>query len=482
MDPLATKLMPASMHTIEAGLMVAYLAAIVAAGPLARRLVGRADDFFLAGGSATFARGLATLVLIFVGGGSLGVSGLGFSTGLFGSWYYLAYCLGFVILAATFLTSLRVLSRVTIGEILGQRFGSQVARVSSLVTLAAWVFLLASLLATGGRLLEITFGIAYWQGVLVTTLVTVISASIGGMVAVTALSWAQAGLLVAAIAILFAFTLASTGGWGPAFARLPVGFESVLPATQVGVAYALLLIIAPTTVVAPDVYLNVWSLVDARTARRTIWTLVGVIAMCGVMLAFIGAAARLSFPHAAPEQALPLMARGLLPPVVAGVVLVALIGAAISGAVPETVVCASVLTRDLFLGWVWPLAGNRSVLLASRVSVVLVGLTALVLAVSIPEVVDLALHAYRIFVPAIVPQVLAALFVSWARPQAVMASMVAGPAVVVVQGLLLPNTLRSFADPVGPGILAAVLVLVVGSLLSQSGTATPPLLSGRAGQ
>ena len=214
------------------------------------------------------------------------------------------------------------------------------------------------------------------------TLVTVISAGMGGMGAVRAVSWAQAGALVAAIAVLFTFTLISTGGWGLA-ARLPVGFDGALPVTQVGVAYALLLIIAPTTVVAPDVYLNVWSMVDARTARRAIWALVALIAMCGVMLAFIGAAARLSFPHAAPEQALPLMANGLLPPVVAGVVVVALMGATVSGAVPETVVCASMLTRDIFVGWFRPLADNRKILLASRVSVVLVGLTALILAVRV---------------------------------------------------------------------------------------------------
>jgi SSS family solute:Na+ symporter len=473
----------ASMHPIQAGLTAVYLAGIVAAGPLSRRFVGGADDFFLAGGGTTFTRGLATLVLIFVGGGAVGVSGLGFANGLSGSLYYLAYCVGFAILAVTFLASLRMLSRVTIGEILGQRFGPNVARVSALVTLSAWVFLLASLLAGGGRVLEVTFGLAYWQGVLVATLVTVISAGMGGMVAVRAVSWAQAGALVAAIAVLFIVTLVSTGGWAPAFARLPVGFESALPASQVGVAYSLLLIIAPTTVVAPDVYLNVWSMVDARAARRAIWALVALVALCGVMLAFIGAAARLSFPHAAPEQALPLMANGLLPPVVAGVVVVALMGATVSGAVPETVVCAAMLTRDIFVGWLRPLAGNRSILMASRVSVVLVGLTALILAVRVQGVVDLALHAYRIFVPAIVPQVLAALFVPWVRPKAVMASMIVGPAVTVVQGVLLPNTLRTFADPVGPGILAAVLALVVVSLISKGAPLTQPLLArGAAGQ
>jgi SSS family solute:Na+ symporter len=270
----------ASMHPIQAGLTAAYLVGILAAGPLSRRFVGGAQDFFLAGRNATFARGLATLVLIFVGGGAVGVSGLGFSSGLFGSWYYLAYCVGFVILAVTFLTSLRTLSRVTIGEILAQRFGANVARVSSVVTLSAWVFLLASLLAAGGRLLEVTFGLAYWQGVLVATLVTVISAGIGGMAAVRAVSWAQAAALVGAIAVLFTVTLVSTGGWVSTFARLPVGFESALPVTQVGVAYALLLIIAPTTVVAPDVYLNVWSMIDARAARRAIWALVVVVGLC----------------------------------------------------------------------------------------------------------------------------------------------------------------------------------------------------------
>jgi Na+/proline symporter len=141
------------------------------------------------------------------------------------------------------------------------------------------------------------------------------------------------------------------------------------------------------------------------------------------------------------------------------------------------------LTRDLFLGWLRPQAGNRAVLLASRMSVVLVGLTALILAVWVQGVVDLALHAYRIFVPAIVPQVLAALFLPWVRPRAVMASMIIGPAVTVIQGALFADTLRTFADPVGPGILAAVLALVLGSLVGKNSATTRPLLIRRgAGQ
>ncbi len=105
------------------------------------------------------------------------------------------------------------------------------------------------------------------------------------------------------------------------------------------------------------------------------------------------------------------------------------------------------------------------------------GLLGTVLALWIQNVVELALYAYRLFVPGIVPQVVAAFYWSGAKPRPVTLSMAIGPTTTLVLTILLPGTMLTYFDPVGAGLLVSLVVLVGGSLLFGGREApAPPLM------
>jgi hypothetical protein len=71
-----------------------------------------------------------------------------------------------------------------------------------------------------------------------------------------------------------------------------------------------------------------------------------------------------------------------------------------------------------------------------------------------PLVVDMVLIGFRVFVPAIVPQTVAAVAGYRPAPAFVVASMVAGPAVALGVGVVAPSTTLTAMDPVlwGTGV------------------------------
>jgi hypothetical protein len=87
------------------------------------------------------------------------------------------------------------------------------------------------------------------------------------------------------------------------------------------------------------------------------------------------------------------------------------------------------------------------------------------IAIIAPHVVEMVLMAFRIYVPAIVPQGVAALLgVRIARPW-LLASIVAGPVVAVSLAILFPDAKLTATDPVVWGLLSSVALVGVGSVL-----------------
>jgi hypothetical protein len=87
------------------------------------------------------------------------------------------------------------------------------------------------------------------------------------------------------------------------------------------------------------------------------------------------------------------------------------------------------------------------------------------IAIIAPHVVEMVLMAFRIYVPAIVPQAVAALTgIRVARPWG-LASIVAGPVVALTLSVLFPATKLTAIDPVVWGLLSSTALLGVGTVL-----------------
>jgi Na+/proline symporter len=186
------------------------------------------------------------------------------------------------------------------------------------------------------------------------------------------------------------------------------------------------------------------------------------------MLVLIGMAARVLNPEIAHEMAMPWMISHLLPAGISGLVLVALMAAAISGAVPELVVCSSILARDVYQRVFDPDANQKKLLLASRILTFLVGVAGMVMAVSLPNFMDLTYHCYRVFVPAIVPITIAAFYSKKTNEKSALISMLVGAATALFCIFMFPQSYLTFADPVIVGLIASTATLLLMNCVTKS--------------
>jgi solute:Na+ symporter, SSS family len=234
------------------------------------------------------------------------------------------------------------------------------------------------------------------------------------------------------------------------------------------------LLSTPTKVVAPDVLLGVASLRDDATARRTVALVAGLLAAGGLFLAYLGSRAASLVAVDEPESALPALIDMVLPAPAAALGLAVLFGSSLAGAVSELMVC-SYLLDEARRGRV----GSYGSLAMVRARLSVVALAGALMATVNPLVVDMVVIGFRVFVPAIVPQAVAALLGYRPAPAFVIASMVAGPAVAVGAGLVAPSTTLTAIDPVLWGTIASVTLLLAGVRRAERGSLKGPPLSER---
>ena len=131
---------------------------------------------------------------------------------------------------------------------------------------------------------------------------------------------------------------------------------------------------------------------------------------------------------------------------------------------------ATNLVNDVFVRYIKRDAGNKQVLLVSRLMVVALGLWALWQSLGTSSVLAKSVYAYTIYAAAITPVVLAAFFWRRATASAAVASIAAGAVVTIGWDTFAPHLPQIIGeqDAILPAMLASLLCLFVVSLV------TPP--------
>ena len=135
---------------------------------------------------------------------------------------------------------------------------------------------------------------------------------------------------------------------------------------------------------------------------------------------------------------------------------------------------ASNLIEDVFVRYISPSASNKSVLIFSRLAVVLLGAWALYQALYAPSILAKMLYAYTIYSAALTPVVLAAFYSKRATAWGAVAAIATGTAITLAwdnTGLkaLFPPILAD-RDAIFPALFAAVAALILVSAVTPKPT------------
>lgn len=438
----------------------AYLAIILGIGVLSYRKTKQADDFFIAGrkGSAPFITG-SLLATIVGSSATLGMAGLGYSRGLTGSWWLLAGTIGLLFLGMFFAKKVRRFGLYTLPELIEKQYDRRVSIAASILIVIAWIAIIAAQINATGAIMGILGigNVTLWK--LVFTVIIIIYTITGGQYAIIRTDALQAIIIFGGIFAGLGIVLSRVGGWeglqdmlSPGMFAFPTG-----PQFGGGDLAAMLLVIGLTYVVGPDMYSRIFCARDDRTARLATFSAAGLLVPVALAVTVIGMGAAALFPGISSETALPTVIKELFSPLVAGVILAALLCAVMSSADTTLLSAGTILTVDIIGRFRSSLEQKRT-LPQSRLIIALLGMCALVVALAFNGIIQAMIFAYTVYTCGVILPVIAGFFKEQLKVTGTgaLAALAGGGALGIVSKLVNVRYLD-----LGALAMSAVLLLLV---------------------
>ncbi len=477
---------------VESGLAItatffAYLVLMLGIGAWAYRRTADSSGYFLGGRSlGPWPAALSAGASDMSGWLMLGLPGLAFTSGLESVWLAGGLLGGTWLNWALVARRLRIFSflandSLTIPEYFANRFGDPghwLQVVSALFVLLFFLFYTSAGLVAGGKLFETVLGLEYETAVIVGTLCVVSYTLFGGFLAVSWTDLVQGLLMAAALLLVPVIAIEVDGGPGAMLATIeqdhphlltmvrdntgePLTFVAVLSLTAWGLGY-----FGQPHILAR--FAGIRRSADIPLARRIAvgWsalTLGGavLVGLAGVAYVDNNLGGQLSDA----ETIFMVLVNALFHPVIAGVLLAAVLAAIMSTADSQLLVSSSALAEDFYRQLARPRASQREIVAVGRGAVVLLAGIALWLALD-PDrtVLGLVGYAWAGFGAAFGPVLILSLY--WPRMNRVgaLAGVLAGGITVVVWKQLEGGLFDLYE--IVPGVVLATIAISAGSLLT----------------
>ena len=400
---------------LERILVVGYLLSCVVIGVFAsRKVLGSRDEYWVAGRRiGTIVNAMAIMAALASGGSIIGVMGLAYSQGIPATLALFAGAvLGFPIAALLVARPLRNFGRFTITDFLGYRYPSKIVRflVPVLIVIAFVIYIVAQLKAAGITA-TLLLGIPYNTALLISTLVFIVYVSFGGMIAITWTDVIQGFLMlfvVIGVAIFFVWRIGSP---------LEILGKATTIAPELGQvvnrpisSYLGYFIIWATAIpVIPHIIMRVYTAKDVASARLSLnlaMLAYSVIILAAVLV--IVPVGRADFP--ALEDADQLFLRVIesrFSPLVRGIAVAAVLAAVMSTTDALLLACSSAIAHDILGELMRKSTSERTLSMVRVGSTWVIGILALLLAFSPPELISqfytagVGLLSSSLFVPTI---------------------------------------------------------------------------------
>jgi sodium/proline symporter len=429
-----------------------YFVAVLLIGWVAYRRTATIADFVLGG------RRLGSGVAALSAGASdmsgwllLGLPGLAYASGLSSLWLAGGLLLGTWLNWRLMAARVRVFTEhygdaLTLPEYLANRFDDRRGWLRGIAAVFILLFFLiytASGLVAGGKLFETAFGLPYVWAVAAGTLAIILYTAIGGFLAVSWTDVLQGLLMAAALVAVPLIAVVQLGGVSPALAGVAEVNGDLLDPfmAEAGVPMTLMAAISLAAwglgyFGQPHILARFQGIRSARAvapARRIAVAWVA-LTLAGATLTGLVGIPLLDPPLVGDERERVFMdlVGILFHPLIAGLCLAAILAAVMSTADSQLLVSSAAFTEDFYRRLIRPGAGPRELVLAGRLSVLVLAALALVLALD-PEamVLDLVSYAWAGFGAAFGPVLI--LSVYWRRMTwgGALAGVLAGGSTVV---------------------------------------------------
>jgi sodium/proline symporter len=469
-----------------------YIIGMMFIGYLGYRSTKDLSDFILGG------RSLGPFVIALAAGASdmsgwllMGLPGAVFTDGISASWIAIGLTIGAYINWLLVAGRLRAYTEVagnalTLSDFFANRFEDRtnlLRIVSAIVILIFFTLYCASGVVASARLFESMFGWNYFTAMWLGAFFTIAYVFIGGFLAVSWTDAIQASMMFTALILTPIIVLSQIGGFDTAAEASmqfnPQSLSLVSGVSAIGIisslAWGLGYFGQPHILARFMAADSVKSIPKARRISITwmILCLAGAVAVGFFGIAYFSTPETMTDPLAQaaayrvldnPERVFIEFSVLLFHPLIAGLLLAAILAAIMSTLSAQLLVCSSSLTQDLYKPFIRPGAGQRELVWFGRLMVLAVALIAIFLARD-PEskVLGMVSYAWAGFGAAFGPLIILSVF--WRRTTAkgALLGMIVGAATV----LLWQNYANSDLYEIVPGFILSTIVIVVVSLLDK---------------
>ncbi|PVZ72209.1 sodium/proline symporter PutP [Pelagibaculum spongiae] len=466
---------------------IVYLIGMLAIGYVAWKRTSNASDYFLGGRTlGPWPAALSAGASDMSGWLLLGLPGYAYASGVEALWLAAGLLIGTWmnwLFVARRLNSYSITAgdALTLPEFFANRFrdtSKLLQVISAFFILLFFLFYTSSGLVAGGKLFETVFGLDYQIAVVVGTVCIIAYTLFGGFLAVSWTDLVQGLLMAAALVIVPIIAMQADGGFGSVIDQMrelnpelltlfndakgePLTFIAIVSLLAWGLGY-----FGQPHILAR--FAAIRSGDDLPAARRIAVTW-SAIAMTGAML--VGFAGLIYVQNhmggemGDSETIFMLLVNALFHPIVAGILLAAILAAIMSTADSQLLVSSSALAEDFYKALLKPTASQKEVVMVGRVAVVGLALVALVLALN-PDssVLGLVSYAWAGFGAAFGPTLVLALFWRRMNRNGALAGILVGGITVVVWKQLSGGIFDMYE--IVPGIIFATIAVIVASLAS----------------
>ena len=466
---------------------VVYSAAIVFVGLYSAKWRKKTtDDFVLANRElGPWASALSASASSESGWVMLGLVGEAYLFGMAAFWIVpgiaAGYLFNWLVVAEKLRQKTKEYDAVTLPQYIRHRFGKNskaLLYIPVLIITLAMLAYVAAQMNAAGKAFEAVFALPYWLGVLAGAFIIMTYTLTGGFRAICWTDIIQAAFMVIAMLGMPFIMLSEIGGYGNFLSKLGAISPDLLTFSSGKVGFVAMGFIVGLLGIGlgypgqPQVLARFMAAKDRATIKIGRW-----IAFVWMVLVYIGAVffglfSRVHYTNLAdPEQALPLACGELLPPVIGGFVIAAIVAAICSTADSQLIVVSSTISRDIFARRKSESVQGDKLLDGARYQwldrwvLLVLAVIAIFFALTENRVIfHLVLYAWGVMGAAFGPVVILGLLWKRANKAGALAGLITGSVVAVVwrEIAFLKNAVYELV----PAFILAFLAVIVFSLLT----------------
>lgn len=456
------------MNKVYLVVIVAYLIGIsLYSWYLNRKYIKSSDDFVNGGQRLPLPILIGTLLATWMGSGLItGSANFIYTYGpIAGALHLIGEPIGLLLVALFLAKRAREKTNYTVPELIEKKYGTTARVILAVSIVLSYLGIVANQFQAAGYIFNITTGISVEMGTILSGVIIIFLATVGGLISVAYTDAIGTLIIFGSMMLALPIAISQAGGLSEMISLIP---QQKLSVTGNLGGIKMAGYILPTIFLVlgeQNIYQRFGAAKNPETARRSGMGLFWLGLIIDVILLGLITAAIIIYPNLNnPDTVFFEIATGL-PLIIGSLLLASAVSLSITTANSYLLSAGTNITYDFWQRFIKKDSSDKQKLIVTRLSIVVLGIIALLVGRFFPTMLSLQMYAYSIYGASVTPAFLAALFWDKATKAGGLSSILLGGLTVLVWDIVLktPMGLNSIVIA-GP---LSIICLILVSLLTQ---------------